>query len=100
MELRPDLCYTFGILFAERNAMRGRKSALVVVLSDAETQRLQAWCRATTTPVGLVRRAQAILAVAEGQPLCRAAQRAGLSENHTRKWVGRFLVGRIHGLAD
>lgn len=80
--------------------MRGRKSALVVLLTTQERDTLQHWCRSTSTPVGLVRRAQMVLAVAEGQPLTQAAQQAQISEKHGRKWVKRFLKERVNGLYD
>jgi hypothetical protein len=80
--------------------MRGRKSALIVILTDAEYQQLRTWSRSTTTAVGLVRRADAVLAVHTGQTIKQAAHTAGLSEPHTRKWVKRFLDRRLAGLQD
>jgi hypothetical protein len=41
--------------------MRGRKSSLVVLLTDAELHQLRTWARSTATAVGLVRRANVIL---------------------------------------
>ena len=49
--------------------MRGRKSPLVVILPVAERQELERWLRSTTLPAGLVRRARAVLLVAEGHSL-------------------------------
>jgi len=80
--------------------MRGRKSALIVILTDAEFQQLQKWIRSTTTAVGLVRRATAVLAVHGGQTIKQAALSSGLSEVHTRKWLKRFLQDRLTGLED
>ena len=80
--------------------MRGRKSALVVLLTTQERATLEHWCRATSTPMGLVRRAQMVLAVADGQRFTQAAQQAGLTEKHGRKWVQRFLTDRLEGLYD
>ena len=59
--------------------MRGRKSALIVILTDEEFKQLKTWSRSTTTAVGLVRRAD---------------------EVHTRKWLKRFLQHRLAGLQD
>jgi len=42
-------------------AMRGRKPALTVKLSEAVRQRLEGWLRATSTPLGKARRARALL---------------------------------------
>lgn len=80
--------------------MRGRKSALIIRLTDDEQQQLQAWNRSLTMPVGLVRRANAVLAVHAGQTIKQAAQTAQLSENHTRKWLKRFQAQRLPGLQD
>lgn len=80
--------------------MRGRKSALVVLLTTQEQATLEQWRRATSTPVGLVRRATMVLAVAQGQRFTQAAQQANLTEKHGRKWVNRFLADRINGLYD
>jgi hypothetical protein len=70
------------------------------LLTDDERATLEHWCRSTSTPVGLVRRAQMVLAVAQGQRFTEAAQRAQLSEKHGRKWVKRFLIERLEGLYD
>lgn len=80
--------------------MRGRKTALVVELSDQEAQQLKAWVRSTTMPVGLVKRAHAVLLVAQKVPLVHAAQKVGLTERHVRAWVTRFINERIPGLSD
>lgn len=80
--------------------MRGRKSALVVLLLDTELQQLQSWSRSTTMPVGLVRRADVILNVYRGDTIKDAAQKAGLSEPHARKWIKRFQEQRLPGLQD
>lgn len=80
--------------------MRGRKTALVFVLTDMEFNQLRTWSRSTTTAVGLVRRADAVLAVHSGQTVKQAAKGCGLSETHTRKWLKRFLQHRLAGLQD
>lgn len=80
--------------------MRGRKSALVLLLTDAELQQLRTWSRSTTTAVGLVRRADVILGVHRGDTIKDAAKNAGLSETHARKWIQRFQEKRLPGLQD
>ena len=80
--------------------MRGRKSALVILLTDAELHQLGAWSRSTTTAVGLVRRANVILGVHRGLTIKEAARSAPLSETHARKWVQRFVQHRLEGLHD
>ncbi len=80
--------------------MRGRKTALVVELTDQEAQQLTQWVRSTTMPVGLVKRAHAVLLVAQKVPLKHTAQKVGLTERHVRAWVTRFINQRIPGLSD
>jgi Helix-turn-helix domain len=80
--------------------MRGRKSALRVVLTPEEHDRLLKSLRCPSTPLGLARRCRAILEVAEGTPLVAVARLVGLTEKHVRKWVRRFLEGRLAGLQD
>lgn len=80
--------------------MRGRKTALVVELTDQEEQLLTQWVRSTTMPIGLVKRAQAVLLVAQKVPLVHTAQKVGLTERHVRAWVTRFINERIPGLSD
>jgi hypothetical protein len=80
--------------------MRGRKSKLVVLLTTEERTQLQHWCRSTTTPMGLVRRATMVLAVADAHTFTDAAKAAGLTEKHGRKWVNRFLSLRLDALLD
>jgi hypothetical protein len=94
------MIYTFRICSAERNAMRGRKTALVLLLTDAELQQLGAWSRSLTTAVGVVRRANVILGVHHGLTIKEAARQAGLSETHARKWLKRFVQQRLNGLED
>ena len=80
--------------------MRGRKSALRVALTPEEYDQLLKSLRCPSTPLGLARRCRAILEVAEGTPLVEVARLVGLTEKHVRKWVQRFLHGRIAGLSD
>lgn len=80
--------------------MRGRKTALVVELSDQEEQQLKAWVRSTTMPVGLVKRAHTILLAAQQMPLSHIAQKVGLTQKHVRQWITRFIPERLPGLYD
>ena len=80
--------------------MRGRKSALRVVLTPEEQDQLLRYLRCPSTSLGLARRCRAILEVAEGTPLVAVARLVGLTEKHVRKWVQRFLQSRIAGLHD
>ena len=80
--------------------MRGRKSALRVVLTPEEQDQLLRYLRCPSTSLGLARRCRAVLAVAEGTPLVAVARLVGLTEKHVRKWVQRFLHSRLAGLQD
>jgi hypothetical protein len=80
--------------------MRGRHSALCVQLSPEERVQIEHWLRSTTTPVGLARRAKALLLVSQGHRLIEAARRAGLAERHVRKWLTRFIDQGLQGLQD
>jgi hypothetical protein len=78
--------------------MRGRKTALIVPLTDQEEQQLREWVRSTTKPVGLVKRAHTVLLAAEGRPLSHIALRVGLTQKHVRQWLTRFITERMAGL--
>ena len=80
--------------------MRGRKTALCVVLTADEQAQLERILRCTTTSLGLARRCRAIVEVANGRPLSHVARLVDLTEKHVRKWVQRFLQDRLDGLRD
>lgn len=80
--------------------MRGRKTSLVVSLTEEERAQLLRYSRSTSLPAGFVTRSQAVLFVASGMPIRHAAKAVGLTERHTRQWVRRFLENRIQGLVD
>jgi len=80
--------------------MRGRKSALIILLTDEERDELQRWSRSTSMPAGLVQRAQAVLHVSKGMPLKHTGKLTRLTERHVRKWVTRFKEERLPGLKD
>jgi Winged helix-turn helix len=80
--------------------MRGRKSKLKVVLDERSRSELKGWLRAQRTPVGLAKRAWAILLVAQGESLVGAGRQVGMAERHVRKWVNRFLERGTKGLFD
>jgi putative transposase len=80
--------------------MRGRKTSLVVLLTEYERDQLQRWARSTSLPAGLVTRAQAVLFVAQGMPLSHTGKAVRLTERHVRQWVQRFQKERLDGLSD
>lgn len=80
--------------------MRGRKPKLIIELDEPTKANLQALVRSQKTPVGLARRARAILLLAEGQPFLHTAKQVGLAERHVRKWAKRFVQHGQAGLID
>ena len=80
--------------------MRGRKPKLIIELDEATKAELHSLVRSQKTPVGLARRARAMLLLAEGQPFLHTAQKVGLAERHVRKWAKRFVAQGIAGLQD
>jgi hypothetical protein len=80
--------------------MPGRHSSIHLAVTPEQRSTLEAWLRRHATPQSLVRRACAILALADGETFTQAAQQAGLRERHVRKWVARFLQRGLDGLSD
>lgn len=80
--------------------MQGRRSAIHIAVDDQTRAILRGWLRRQKTPVGLAKRAQAILLLAEGQPFAATARQVGMRERHVRKWALRFVVQGLEGLAD
>ena len=80
--------------------MRGRKTAVVVRMDEAEREDLLAWLRAQKTPGGLARRARAMLLLAEGQTYAATSRQVGMAERHVRKWARRFIRDGPEGLRD
>lgn len=82
------------------DAMRGRKTALVVHLSPATRAELEGWQRSTTLPAGLARRGRVLLLLAEGKNVKAAADIAGLTVRNARKWAVRYGNQGLAGLYD
>ncbi len=80
--------------------MRGRKSALKVLIDEPKRAELEGWLRAQKTPVGLAKRAWAMLLLAEGESFVEAARQVGMAERHVRKWAKRFVRGGPAALRD
>ena len=79
---------------------RGQKTGIPVVLDDHTRSTLAMWLRRPKTPMGLAKRAQALLLLDQGQPYAATARYVGLSEHHIRKWAYRFLEEGLTGLLD
>ena len=77
--------------------MQGRHSAIHIAVDDQTRATLAGWLRRQKTPVGLAKRAQAILLLAEGQTFAATARHVGLRERHVRKWALRYVTHGIEG---
>jgi DDE superfamily endonuclease/Homeodomain-like domain len=80
--------------------MQGRRSAIRLEVDDQTRATLAQWLRRQKTPIGLAKRAQAILLLADGQTFTATARQGGLRERHVRKWALRFAMQGIDGLSD
>jgi hypothetical protein len=80
--------------------MRGRKSALVVRMDEGTREQLAGWLRRQKTPVGLAKRAWAMLLLADGYRFVEVARQVGMAERHVRKWAKRFVRYGPEGLYD
>jgi predicted DNA-binding transcriptional regulator len=80
--------------------VRGRKTALRILLTPAERRTLEAWQRATTISAGRVRRGRILLLVAEGMSITDIAAAVGIGRRFVYKWVRRFLEKGLEGLMD
>jgi len=80
--------------------MQGRRTALIVRMTDGQREELASWLRAQKTPVGLAKRAWAMLLLAGGESYAATARQVGLAERHVRKWAKRFLREGPTGLLD
>jgi winged helix-turn helix protein len=80
--------------------MRGRKMSYEIDLSPEERAELEHWQRSTTRAAGLVRRAHAILLLADGLALKEVVVRCPMTERNVRKWARRFEGRRLEGLGD
>ena len=80
--------------------MRGRKSKIVVTLTEEQHQKLQYFVRCPNKPAGLVRRARAVLMLAEKNSFSEIQRQTGMQRRHLRKWAMRFVWQGIEGLND
>jgi transposase len=56
--------------------------------------------RKPTAPAGIVRRARAVILLAQGEGYASTARKVGLSERHTHKWAARVVEHGLAGLED
>jgi transposase len=75
-------------------------STIQITMNDPTRALLQSWLRRPTKPSGLVRRARALLLLAQGYRYAPTARQVGLSERHVRKWARRFREQGAAGLHE
>ncbi len=80
--------------------MRGRNSSIRIKLTCEQQDVLNSWLRRSTTPVGLAKRACAVLMLASGETFHKTSEYVGMGERHIRKWARRFIELLIEGLCD
>jgi Winged helix-turn helix len=80
--------------------MQGRHSAIHMEMNDHTRATLTGWLRKQKTPVGLTKRARAMLLLADGHSFAAPARQVELRERHVRKWALRFAMQGIDGLSD
>ena len=80
--------------------MRGRPMSFCVELTPAERAELERWQRTPSMHAGRVRRARAMLMLADGAPLHEVVKRVGMAPRIVRRWARRFIEERLGGLND
>ena len=80
--------------------MQGRHSAIHIEMPDDTRATLTGWRRKQKTPVGLAKRARAMLFLADGYSFAATARQVALRERHVRKWALRVVAQGIAGLYD
>ena len=78
----------------------GQKTDRPIVLDDHTRSMLAGWLRRPKTPMGLAKRAQAMLLLGENLSYAVTARQVGLNERHVRKRAYRFLDEGLPGLLD
>jgi transposase len=80
--------------------MRGRCSTWTITLDCPTRATLQHWVQRRKTPVGVARRAHAMLLLEQGYSSAQTATRVGLAAYHVRKWAKRFHEYGVAGLRE
>lgn len=73
---------------------------MVVELSEPQREELERIVRSRSSAVGLVRRAKAVLAIADKMTFLAAMKSVEMSDKHLRKWCRRYRDEGIDGLKD
>ena len=76
--------------------MRGRTSSIKISLTSEQREALASLLRRQKTPVGLAKRARAVLLLALCESFSQTRERVGLGERHLRS-LGKTLYGAGSG---
>lgn len=80
--------------------MRGRKKSIVLTLTQAQRDELEAIGRSGLTEVRLWKRVRAVGLWADGATVPQIEAQAGLGETMVREWVKRYREKGLAGLKD
>ena len=80
--------------------MANRIGRCIVSLSSEQRQELEALQRRPSVAAGLVKRARAILLLAEGVSVSATGRPVGMQRRHLYKWIDRFRRDGVAGLRD
>jgi hypothetical protein len=77
--------------------LRERTSNIKISLTEAQRKTIEGSLRRQKTPVGLAKRARAVLRLAQGERFSHISKRVGLTERNLRKWARRFNEQGVDG---
>ncbi len=80
--------------------MCGRRSVWTVTLDFQTRTTLRDFLQRRKTPVGVARRAHAMLLLEQGHSYIQTAKWVGLAAYHVRKWIKRFQEHGVAGLLE
>jgi hypothetical protein len=72
----------------------------VISLTSEQREELEALMRRPSAAAGLVKRARAILLLAEGVSVSATGRQVGMQRRHLYKWIDRFRCQGVLGLRD
>lgn len=73
---------------------------MAVSVTREQRNEFEAWLRRQTTPVGLAKRARAMLLLADGHHVSETATLVDMQRRHLYKWIERFRDQGVSGLRD
>lgn len=79
---------------------QGRTALLKPHLTPSDVLHLQRLLRAHSTPYGVARRAQILLALHGNMTQSLAASTYGITRQHIRKWIQRWNERGMEGIMD